>query len=168
MSRDRDDSLKGRGVRTFLKINKFFGGFSGLVLVIAWFLVLVNITCRKLRIPAIGLIEIVEYSLLLITFLGSAFLLKEDGHVKMDLLIDHLDEKYRIIIKVATHFLALAAFLILASVAALTAWEDYKTGYYVVSALNFPRAILHAIVSIGSLLISLQLAVNIRDYLKGR
>jgi C4-dicarboxylate transporter DctQ subunit len=60
---------------------------SGLSLVIVFGTATEILMRYFLNRPQIWAVEVTEYTMLYITFLGSAWLLREEGHVKMDILI---------------------------------------------------------------------------------
>ena len=49
-----------------------------------------------------GLFELTEYSLLWITFLATAWLLKINGHIRLDLILDRLNPRRKLITNIVT------------------------------------------------------------------
>ena len=69
---------------------------SGVLLTLIMLAVCTDVVMRYLfNRPIFWVAELSEYSLLYITFLGTAWLLKQDGHVKIDLFTSRLAPKKR-------------------------------------------------------------------------
>ena len=77
--------------RTFDRILDSLAAMAGGLILFACLIVSYEVFMRYfLNSPTSWTLEISEYCLLWITFLGTAWLLREDGHVKVDLLSDRL------------------------------------------------------------------------------
>ena len=75
------------------------------VFILAFLLVLTNyevVGRYLLNRPAAWSLEIIEYGLLYLTFLGAAWLLKEDEHIKMDIVIELLRPSVRVWVNTIT------------------------------------------------------------------
>src|SRR5665811_62735 len=66
---------------------------AAVILFLALFLTFAVATRYFLAMPIRGVIEISEYSLLYITFGATTWVLKNDEHVKMDLILDKLSPR---------------------------------------------------------------------------
>jgi len=106
--------------------------------------------------PLKGVTELAGYSLLYITFLGAAWLLKKEGHVKMDIVLNQLMPKNQALINAITSILVAICCLCATWYGARSAWEYFLTGYYEVSQLSIPVFHLSAVVSFGFLLLFIQ------------
>ena len=84
----------------FTKIDKFFdliinflAVMGRIVIIIISLLIITDIVALKFFNYSFSwIMEVSEYLLVMLTFLGVAWLLKEDGHIKLDLLIKETEE----------------------------------------------------------------------------
>ncbi len=116
--------------------------------------------------PIFWVVEIAEYSLLWITFLGAAWLLKREGHVKMDLLINRLRPENQALLNTITSFMGAIIFLVIAWYSATVTSDLWQSGYFV-SSLNLraPKGPILAIIPAGSVLLSVQFLRRTYSYL---
>src|SRR5699024_12810335 len=76
------------------------------LLVAITLLVFVDIVTLKLIDYSLyWIFEVNEYSLLFITFLGAAFVLRRDEHINLDLVLNLLSNKHRRIVELETSLL---------------------------------------------------------------
>ena len=110
-------------------------------------------------------IEMTEYMLAFITFCGAGWLLKEDSHIKFDLVTERLSSKYQ----KATNFLSSTfGFLITATLAFFGFYKVaglLSAGTVTETVLELPQALLISIVPIGMLIASMQFFFRIYDSL---
>lgn len=104
----------------------------------------------------IWMVEFNEYALLFVLFLGSAWVLKREGHVSMDLVLIQLNPRGRALLNGLTSILGTLACMILTWYAGETTWGHFQKGVLVVRVLGVPKAPLLAIVCIGSFTLSIQ------------
>ena len=108
--------------------------------------------------PLLWVVEITSYALLYLTFLGAAWLLKKEGHVTMDFVVDQLKPRTQNIIEAVTSFVVAIMFLIIAYYGVLVTWEHFEKGLYDAHGiLKICDAYPLAIIPIGSILLSIQL-----------
>lgn len=140
---------------------------TGVLILFMAALVSTNITMRTLLSRSIpGTIEICEWILLLIPFLGAAWLLRKDGHVRMDLFIQMLNTKSRCILSIFTSIVvSLVCSLFFWFVASNTV-RYYITGAYRPSVLSLPTYIFSGIMAAGFLFIAIQSLRNAARYAK--
>ncbi len=116
----------------------------------------VGIVMRLIGIPVLGLFEITEYSLLFITFLGAAWLLKKEGHVKMDILLSRLSAKDQALMNIITSIVGAIICLAVVWYGVRVTWESFQTGYFTVSYLKILRAPILAVIPVGGCLLFVQ------------
>ena len=106
-----------------------------------------------------GLVEVLEfteYSLLFITFLTAAWLLRKEQHVTMDLVINWLKPGNRAMINVITSILGGILFLIIAWHGALVTLARFETGAVMPTVLRPPIWPIMLIIPLGCFLFSIQ------------
>ena len=113
-----------------------------------------------------GLFELTEYSLLWMTFLATAWLLKNDGHIKLDLVLDRLNPRRKVITNIATSIICeiLLGFLIWYAVK-LTV-SDIQYGTYLSTVLQPIRWPIEIIIAIGYILLFIVILRKIFSHLK--
>lgn len=149
-------------------INAFFG-YVGTVAVFASVVIIVyEVLARYVfRWATIWEIEASVMLVIFTTFVGSAFALKNNAHVKMDMFIEGLKPSLRKKLNIVSSCLALS-FCIYASVKGWQMWwEAYRLEWRSDSLWAPPLAIPYIFLPLGFVLISLQYIVNIVEECKG-
>jgi len=137
------------------------------IIIIDMLAVSVDVILRyTLGITYTGLFEIMEYSLLWITFLATAWLLKINGHIRLDLILDRLNPRGKVITNLATAVICeiLMGFLIWYSVK-LTV-HDFINGTYLSTVLQPVKWPIEIIIAIGYILLFIVTLRRIFDNLK--
>ncbi len=101
-------------------------------------------------------IEVVEYTLLYITFLGTAWVLKIDGHVRVDLVTNLLTSKAQAVLGVIASLIGIIISLVLVIYGSMITWELFITEKFLSTQLLPPAAPLYIIIPIGSIFLLLQ------------
>jgi TRAP-type C4-dicarboxylate transport system permease small subunit len=110
--------------------------------------------------------DFVEYSLLALTFLGSAYVLKEERHIEVDLVTNHLHQKNQMLLKIITSFAGAVSCSILAFYAFHTVWDNYVRNVIVVKTLDTPKYIVLLPIAVGSTLLGIQFFRRTAYYIK--
>lgn len=106
--------------------------------------------------PTIWVTEIAEYLLLYITFLVVAWVLRREGHVKMDLVLSRFSPKTQSIVNAVTSLISAIVCFILTWYGAKTTWYFFQGGYPTPTPLRVPKFIVVAIIFVGSFLLFIQ------------
>ena len=115
--------------------------------------------------PTLWTLEISEYSLVYITFLGAAWVLRKDGHVKIDLLVRVLKPRSQIILNIITSIMGAGLGIIFTWYSAQITWGSFRTNYVSVSDLEFPLFLVQLVIPIGCFLLFVQFLRNIIGFL---
>lgn len=108
------------------------------------------------RSPQIWVVELSEYALLYITFLGAAWLLGRDGHVRVDILIGRVPAPVRHRMELFGALVGLTVSIVLTVFGALVTWSHYARGLYKPTILEFPTWIVLAVIPLGAALLALR------------
>ena len=108
--------------------------------------------------------ESTEISLLYLTFLAAAWLLEQEGHVKIDLVVNRLKSGVRTLVNIVTSILCSVACLVVAWYSARATWEHYQMGLTDHTVLALPRAVFLVVIPIGMLLLCIQFARRSHGY----
>jgi len=117
--------------------------------------------------PTTWVIEITELCLLFVTFLGTAWLLREEGHVRMDLVLSRLKPKTQATLNIVTSIIGAIICLTLFWYGARVSWDVFVRDYYQYSVLNIPYVVIIVVVPIGSFLLSIQFLRRAYGFLGG-
>lgn len=106
--------------------------------------------------PIHWMLEVTAYSLLWMTFLGTAWVLKKEGHVKVDLVLNRLEPKAQALVTIITSFMGAIISLVITWYGATVTWEHLQTGYFLSTLLRPPKWTILAIIPIGSFFLFVQ------------
>ena len=137
-----------------IDVMAFLGGvlLAGLML-----LVTIAVASRYFLQSPIGwVIEVCEYTLVVITFLIAAWVLKQDGHVRMDLVLNVLKPKARSGLNAVTLLVSALVCFILSYIAVNVTWELYQGDYFTPTILQVPKFIFIIFISLGLLTLGIQ------------
>ncbi|MBN1105013.1 MAG: TRAP transporter small permease [Deltaproteobacteria bacterium] len=150
--------------------DKFLGGLafvSGILLVLACSGVGIMILSRYfLNRPMGWMIEIAEYILLHIAFLLAAWVLSRDAHVKMDVVVEFLNPKIRLVCNVASSILGAIVCLVLVWFGTKVTLHLYQSGTLTTTYLEIPKFPLAIVIPFGSLLFLIQFVRRAYGFLK--
>lgn len=119
----------------------------------------------SLGITYTGLFEITEYSLLWITFLSTAWILKIDGHIRVDLLLYRLNPRQRAITNIVTSIICIILLGMLTWYSAKLTLNHYQLGTYISSILQPPKWPIEIIIPVGYFLLFIVLLRKTYGYL---
>ncbi len=133
----------------------FFGASLVIFIMLA---VTLEVTVRQFLGTSVrGLFEVTEYALLYITFSGAAWLLKREGHVKMDLVLNRLRPRAQAMLNGITSILGVFTCFVLTWYGVMVTWEVFRIDYHlehgVISPPLFP---IMVIIPVGSFLLFIQ------------
>ena len=106
--------------------------------------------------PTIWAIDLTEYTLLWGTFLAAPWLLREGGHVRLEMLLDRLSPRTR-------HVCGVVSSLVGAAVCAVLLWQGldatldaFTREQYIARSWRVPRAAVWAIIPVGSFFLTIE------------
>jgi C4-dicarboxylate transporter, DctQ subunit len=142
----------------FDRIVEIFAVMAAILLVLLMLLVCAEVVMRYFfNMPIQGVLELSEYSLLFVSFLPAVWILRKDGHTKIDLVLVMLNPKAQVIINIITSvFCALASF-ILAWYGFKVALEHFSLNIRLSTLLMPPSYLIISIIPITYLLLFIQL-----------
>ena len=106
--------------------------------------------------PVFWVLESTQFALVFITFLGTAWVLKNDGHVRMDIMLNRLSQRTQDRINIVTSILCAVACLVVTWYGVKVWWDYYQINYIYAGSLKIPAYFLVAVIPIGSLLLFIQ------------
>ncbi len=117
--------------------------------------------------PIPTLQDIAQQMLLHITFLSATWILKEDGHTKISIVLSHLSPKTQSVLNFATSILGGMICLIFCWYGARVTWVDFQRHALVTTELRIPYAFVFMIAPVGYFLLSIQFMRRGVAFLKG-
>jgi len=106
--------------------------------------------------PPIWVVQTCEYALLWIVFLGTTWLLREKGHVVVDILYSRIPEGRRPWLNLITFLAAMLCCLTAAVLGFQHTWECIRHGITDVRAITIPKHWIFVIIPIGMAFLTLQ------------
>jgi TRAP-type C4-dicarboxylate transport system permease small subunit len=116
--------------------------------------------------PIHWMLEITEYAMLYIPFLGAALVLKEEGHIRIDLVITFLSERSRGRLNVFTSFVGGVVMLTYTWFGAQVTLDYLKRGVPSLESLKTPMFLILMIIPIGGFFFSIQFFRQMKGYYK--
>ena len=112
-----------------------------------------------------GLLEICSFSLVYITFLATAWVLRRERHVTMDLVTSRLNPKSRVILNIITSSVCAIICLVIFWYGTEATWQRWQTGLFITQNFDLPDAYILVIIPIGFILLFIQFLRRIYRYL---
>jgi len=132
-------------------------GLSGALLVYVMLSVTLDVIMRYfLNKPQFWVGELAEYTLLYITFTGTAWVLKRDSHVKVDVLYALLKPKHINILELVSSIIGIFVCAVLTYYGTVVTWDHFQRGVYNPTLMEFPKGPLLMIIPIGTFLLMIQ------------
>ena len=101
--------------------------------------------------PQVWTVEVCEYILFSLAFLGAPWLLKQGGHVSVDIVIEHLGSKSQNRLRLLSAATGVIISAIICWFSLMPAWDCYKSGVVVTKTLTIPKHYFLVLISIGYL-----------------
>ena len=143
-----------------------FMAMLGIFLIIFILLsVVYEIIMRNLfRKPSIWMIELTAYSLVFIAFLGATLVLRNEGHVKFDLILNRLKPRNQSIVTGITSLLGASICLVLMWYSTKAVLTSFRMDYSSATDLEFPNWILIGVIPFGSFMLFIQFLLRAYNY----
>ncbi len=106
--------------------------------------------------PIHWMLEVTEYIMLYIPFLGASLVLKENGHIRVDIFINRLGERKRGIMDVVAWLIGGMVMSIYTWFGGQVTWELYKRGVPSLESLKTPMFLIAMIIPIGGFFFAVQ------------
>lgn len=116
---------------------------------------------KFLSMPVPGTLEVTESTMVLIVFGALAYTQSRRGHIRVELLYNHVGPRAKSFMEATTHFIALVYFALLAVQGfseLLYSWEIREA---TMGAVRFPLYPARFLLFIGTVLLLLQLALDL-------
>ena len=115
--------------------------------------------------PTIWTVEVSRYSLVYITFLGAGWVLKEDGHVRIDLVLNRLTPRTQALLNIIHSIIGAIVCLIIVWYGIVVTIESFQIGYLLETELQTPQFLILMIIPIGTFIFFVRFLRKTLDYL---
>jgi TRAP-type C4-dicarboxylate transport system permease small subunit len=151
----------------FDRILGALGFFSGVLIVFMMLAVSAEVTMRHFfNRPIFWMIEVTQWQLVFILFLGAAWVLKKEGHVAIDLLVNMAQVKTRRLINGITSIICAITCLVITWYGVRVSLDYFQIHYIFPGTVKVPAYLLAAVVPLGTLLFALQFLRRAYGFLK--
>ena len=127
---------------------------AGIILVFIMLSVGLDVILRYFfNSPMIWVTEVTECFLLYITFLGTGWLLRDEGHVKVDIILNRLKPESTAFLGILSSLVGIFVSIMLAFYGMSVTWNYFRRGIYTPTAMEIPVAAIILIIPIGSFML---------------
>jgi C4-dicarboxylate transporter, DctQ subunit len=106
--------------------------------------------------PTIWAVDFTEYALVYLAFFGSAWVLRDHAHVRVDLLIEHLPVGAALALTAVTYVISAAVMWVFAWVGGHLVWEAYVKNQAMLKAWPVPRWIILLPIPMASAMMTIE------------
>jgi C4-dicarboxylate transporter DctQ subunit len=132
---------------------------AGVLLVGAVLIICLEVWMRYFaRKPQVWTVEICEYILFAIAFLGAPWLLKKGGHVSIDIMVAQMGPKTRIFFGLFSNAMGVLISAIVCGFSMATSWESYVSGVVVIKTLSIPKYYFLMLIALGYFFLLIEFA----------
>ncbi|MGD8386683.1 MAG: TRAP transporter small permease [Desulfobacteraceae bacterium] len=146
--------------RFLIILDKIINGMTflaGLILIFVMLTVCMDVVLRTFfRMPQMWVTEVIECLLLYITFLATAWLLREEGHVQVDIILNRMKPRTIALFGVISSLIGVFVSSVLTWFGATVTWDYFQRGIYTPSVMEIPVYLILMIIPIGSLFLTAQ------------
>jgi TRAP-type C4-dicarboxylate transport system permease small subunit len=133
------------------------GYLSAIALLLATAATMYGVALRYfLGRPTVWQTEFSIYLLMFVTFVGGAYGLRHHAHVGVDLIVDSVPGRGRLVMRLVAALLSLIVVLIVFWTAAEMWWEAYQGGWTTSTTWGPPLSVVYAILPVGMLFVACQ------------
>ncbi len=121
-----------------------------------------DVAARTFRLfPTPWSLDLSEYALYAITFLGAPWVLRENGHIAIELVVERLPPRARAATRIASDALGTAVCAVLFYYACRAFWRSYSSGNLVYETFVFPEWYLYVLAPVIFFILLLQFLVRL-------
>lgn len=133
------------------------GVISGVLIVLVMIEISTDVVLRYLfNRPIPWTIEFTQYSMIFMLYLGTARVLRDKGHVAVDILIVKLGGRSRDLMNGVMSIVGAIVCFIVTWYAMMVNIDYYQTGYSYGDVVSMPAFLLQGVVPLGTLLLTIQ------------
>ncbi|MEA1946096.1 MAG: TRAP transporter small permease [Thermodesulfobacteriota bacterium] len=144
-----------------------FAWLAGLLMMFSLITVCIDVVMRYFfNRPTGWVLQFSEYILLYIPFLAAAFVLREESHIRIDIVLNRLTGKARSLINMVTSLLSCLVLAILTYYGTYITIDFYQRKVPTLKYLKIPEFLVIMVIPIGCFLFSIQFIRRAYRYYK--
>lgn len=129
-------------------------------------LIAVQVFTRFFSTPILWTTDLANCILVALGFLGSGWLLRQEGHVSVDIIFAKLNKKIQIILNIITSILGLCTTVILMVVGFQVTYSQYTKNAVIVSAeWDIPKYLIQVMIPIGMTFLTIEFVRKIKKHI---
>jgi C4-dicarboxylate transporter DctQ subunit len=141
--------------RWIVRIEDVFGAAAIAVLAGCGALICIDVALRYvLNRPIVGGIEIIEYALVYITFLGASWAVPRGAHIDIDVVVQSMPKSWQRICAFVSNLISFGVAVVLTVFGASVTWTSLVRGAFKPTVLQIPTWVVLVIIPIGSALLA--------------
>jgi len=150
-------------------IIEFLAYLAGIIILVITFFVTISALIRYLGFRApIWTLQYTEYGLLWFTFLGAAWLLREEGHIRIDTVLSRLYAPTRRKVNIINDILGFVVSVAIFWFGTIHTIDLYQRGIMEVKGVIVPKSPLFLIIPLGGLTLSIQFVRNLLKKIRSK
>ncbi len=149
------------------RVMKGFAWIAGLLMMFSLITVCIDVVMRYFFNRPMGwVLQFSEYILLYIPFLAAAFVLREESHIRIDIVLNQVNRKAQSLINMVTSIIGCGVLLVLTYYGTYITYDFYLRKVPTLKYLKIPEFIVIAVIPIGCFLFSIQFVRRACNYYK--
>jgi C4-dicarboxylate transporter, DctQ subunit len=143
--------------RQLVRWENLFGALGIAILVATGALICVDVALRYVfNRPIVGGIEIIEYALVYVTFLGASWAVPRGAHIDIDVAVQAMPGFWQRICALLSNLISLAVAVVLTVFGATATWIAFTRHAFRPTTLEIPTWIVLIIIPVGCALLALR------------
>jgi C4-dicarboxylate transporter DctQ subunit len=147
-----------RFIRIWDRIVDVFVVLAGILLWVQMTIVNIEVVARYMGRPTTWVTEVSSLLILWIPFMITAWVLRNEGHVRMDLILERFSPSSQAMVNFITSLIGVVVMLIVAAAGLMTTIGSI--GYRTPTTLMLPKAPLICIIAVGGFMFAVQFLVR--------
>lgn len=132
---------------------------AGLLLVAAVLIVSFEICMRYfVQKPQVWTVEVCEFILFILTFLGTPWLLKKGGHTSVDILVERMGPGLQRFSGLFASAVGMAVSLVIFCFSLVTSWDCYESGVVLTKTITVSKYYFLLFIALGYLCLFIEFA----------
>jgi TRAP-type C4-dicarboxylate transport system permease small subunit len=149
------------------RVMEGFAWLAGMLMMFSLITVCIDVVMRYcFNRPTGWVLQFSEYILLYIPFLAAAFVLREESHIRIDIVLNRLNRKAQSLLNMATSLLACLVLAILTWYGTYVTIDFYQRQVPTLKYLKIPEFLVIMVIPIGCFLFSVQFVRRAYRYYK--
>ena len=149
------------------KVMSGLAWLAGWLMMLALLMVCLDVVLRYFfNSPIGGVLQFSEYVLLYIPFLAAAYVLKDERHIKIDIILNRLSPKVQVAVNLITSIFGVFVLLVLSYYGTYITFDYYRRGVPTLKYYKIPEFLVIMVIPLGCFLFGLQFIRRACTYYK--